>query len=460
MNKKYKAMSWAGVAVAVALLVLVNVFMSVLAEKTQIKIDLTSNKRYELTDESYEYLDTYTADTVMYILASETEQDTNARAILDRYAAANSHITIENVDIERNPSFGREYVQDGETLTSNSVIVVSGDRSRVIENSEFYATENGSITGLNVESKITSALKYVSSDTVINAYFTTGHNELEFEGAKGALESENYTVADVATMTEDIPEDADLLILPRPMTDFTTAEIAKIDAFVEAGGAVQVYLSGECTGLTNLYSYLNTAGIVVNDNEIVESSSNAVSSGGSSYLFLLNYVKNDVTEGIISEGRISGYLPFAKSLDALYETSGAVTVSAYLTSSEDSYTSTNFSQPTRDTAEYEGESNIALMSENGDTGGKIYVSGTSMLLSHPVEDVNGIGFANIEYFTSLSNDMTGNGETFVVPVKSVGAEVLTMSPAAERVIFTVIVILVPAAMLALGIVVFFKRRNM
>ena len=50
MNKKYKAMSWAGVAVAVALLVLVNVFMSVLAEKTQIKIDLTSNKRYELTD--------------------------------------------------------------------------------------------------------------------------------------------------------------------------------------------------------------------------------------------------------------------------------------------------------------------------------------------------------------------------------------------------------------------------
>ena len=47
-----------------------------------------------------------------------------------------------------------------------------------------------------------------------------------------------------------------------------------------------------------------------------------------------------------------------------------------------------------------------------------------------------------------------------MPVKSVGAEVLTISPAAERVIFTVIVILVPAAMLALGIVVFFKRRNM
>ncbi len=460
MNRKYKVMSWAGVGIAVALLILVNIFMSVLAEKTQIKIDLTSNKRYELTDETYSYLDTYTADTVMYILASETDQDTNARAILDRYVAANSHIKIENIDIDRNPSFGREYVQDGETMTANSVIVVSGDRSRVIENSEFYATQDGQITGLNVESEITSALKYVSSDETMNAYFTTGHDELEFEGAKNALETENYTVSDIATLTEDIPEDADLLIIPRPMTDLTTAEIAKIDDFVKSGGAVQVYLSGECLGLTNLYSYLNTAGIVVNDNEIVESSSNAVSSGGNSYLFLMNYVRNDVTSSVISKGKVSGYLPFSKSLDALYESSGAVTVSSYLTSSEESYTSTNFSQPTRDTAEYEGESNIALMSENSDTGGKIYVSGTTMLLSQPVEDVNGIGFANVEYFTTLSNSMTGNGETFVVPVKSVGAETLTMSPAAQRVIFTVIVILVPAAMLALGILVFFKRRNM
>lgn len=460
MNKKYKVMSWAGVAIAVALGVLVNLFMSVLAEKTQIKIDLTSNKLYELTDESYEYLGTYTSDTVIYILASEDEQDDEVRAILDRYVAANSHIKIENVDVERNPSFGREYVEDGRILTVNSIIVVSGDRSRIIELPEIKDEENGITTQLNVESKITSALKYVSSDTVINAYFTTGHNELELEGAKSALESENYTVADIATITEDIPEDADLLILPRPMMDFTTAELAKIDAFVKTGGSVQVYLNAECTGLTNLYSYLNTVGIIVNDNIICENSSNAVVADGMPYLFLLNYERNDVTEDIISEGRISIYQPFAKSIDALYETSGAVTVSPYLTSSENSYTSTDFSQPTRATATYEGESNIALMSENGDTGGKIYVSGTDMLLSYPVEDVNGMGIANIEYFTALSNDMTGNGETFVVPVKNVDEEAMTMSITAVWVLFAVIVILVPAAVLALGIAVFFKRRNM
>ncbi len=460
MNKKYRIISWVSVAVAVALLVLVNVFMSVLTDKTQIKIDLTSNKRYELTDASYEYLDTYTADTVIYILASETEQDTNARAILDRYAAANSHIKIENVDITENPSFGRSYVSDGETLTSNSVIVVSGDRSRVIENSEFYAVENDSIAGLNVESKITSALKYVSSDEVINAYFTTGHGEIDFAGAKEALEAENYVVADVATLTEDIPADASLLVIPRPMNDMITAEIAKIDAFVRAGGAVQVYLSGECSGLANLYSYLSSVGITVNDNEIVESSSNAVSGGTGSYLFLLDYTRNDVTSDVISKGAVSGYLPFAKSLNVLYESSGAITVSEYLSSSENSYTTTNFEQPTRDTADYNGSSSVALMSENSETGGKVYVSGTTMLLSHSVADVNGTGLANIEYFTALTNNMTGAGEAFVVPIKTVGAETLTMSAATQRVLFVVIVILVPAAVLGTGIAVFFKRRNM
>lgn len=460
MNKKYRLISWVAVAVAVVLLVLVNLFMTVLTDKTQIKIDLTSNKRYELTDETYDYLDTYTADTVMYILASESDQDTNARAILDRYAAANSHIRIENVDIEKNPSFGRDFVAEGQTLTSNSVIVVSGDRSRIIENKEFYATEDGNITGLNVESKITTALKYVSSDTVMNAYFTTGHGETDFKGAKEALESENYNIADISTMTEDIPSDCSVLIIPRPMSDFSTAEIAKIDNYIKGGGALQVYFSGECLGLTNLYEYLKTAGIVVNDNEIVESTSNAISNGSGSYLFIINYTKNDITESLITKQQISGYLPFSKSIDALYETSGANTISSYLTSSVNSYTTTAFSQPTRDTADYIGESGIALMSENSDTGSSIYVSGTTMLLTQAVSDINSIGFGNAEYFTTLTNYMTGVGETFVVPVKTVGAEVLTMNAIVKRIMFIIIVILIPAAMLVTGIAVFFRRRNM
>lgn len=460
MLKKYKLMSWIAVLTAFVIVVLVNVFMSVFTKKVPIKIDLTTNKRYELTDESYAYLKTYEADTVFYIIASETDQDTNTRAILDRYEAANRHIRIENVDPDRNPSFGREYVKDGETLSSNSVVVVSGDRSRVIENSEFYETQNGQITGLNVESKITSALKYVSSETEMSVYFTAGHGELELEGAKEALEAENYKTADISLLTDEIPEDASALIVSRPTSDMSTAEIAKIDAYLKNGGAVQVYLSGECPTMSNLYSYLSSNGITVNDDEIVEGGNNILSSASGSYMFITNYVKSDVTSDVISKKRITAYVPFAKSLEALFESSGEYTVSEYLASSDSSYTSTNFESPTKDTAEHTGSSSIALLSENSGTGGKLYVCGTTMLLSKPVTDVNDAGLANFEYFTSLTNSMTGAGEAFVVPVKSVGANLLVMSTVAKGVLFIIFVIVFPAVFLAAGLAVFFRRRNM
>lgn len=460
MIKKYRLMSWIAVLIALVIVVLVNMFMSVFTKKVPVKIDLTSNKRYELTEESYEYLKTYTTDTVFYVIASETDQDTNTRAILDRYEAANSHIRIENVDPDRNPSFGREYVNEGETLNSNSVVVVAGDRSRVIENSEFYETQNGQITGLNVESKITSALKYVSSETEMSVYFTSGHGELDFAGAKEALASENYVTADISLMTDDIPEEASALIIPRPTSDFSTAEIAKVDAYLKSGGAVQVYLSGECPTLNNLYSYLSNNGITVNDNEIVEGGANILSSTSGSYMFITNYVKNDVTSDIISKKRITAYVPFSKSLDALFESSGEYSVSEYLASSDNSYTSTNFESPTRDTADHTGSSSIALMSENSGTGSKLYVSGTTMLLSKTVTEVNDAGLANFEYFTALTNSMTGAGEAFVVPVKSVGANLLVMSTVAKGMLFIIFVIVFPAAFLAAGLAVFFRRRNM
>ena len=264
MNKKYKTISWISVAAAIVIFILVNVFMSVFTSKVPIKVDLTTNKRYELTDVTYDYLKSYTADTSIYIVASESRQDTTSRAILDRYEAANSHIKIVNIDTAVNPSFGMEYVSQGETISENSVVVVSGDKSKIISNSDFYASsEDGSIAGLNVEQEITTALKYVSSEeeTYIYIYFTAGHGEADFKGAKESLENESYKTADISLMTQDIPEEADMLIIARPTSDFSTAEIAKLDTYLRAGGNVQVYFNGSVTGLQNLYAYIASAGI-------------------------------------------------------------------------------------------------------------------------------------------------------------------------------------------------------
>lgn len=460
MNKKYITLSWAAVAAAVAIFVLVNVFMSVFTARVPVKIDLTSNKRYELTDVTYDFLDTYTADTTFYIAASESRQDTTARAILDRYAAANSHIKIINVDTAKNPSFGMEYVSGGETISENSVIIVSGDKSRIIADADFYyKNSDGSIAGLNVEQEITTALKYVSSEEETTIYFTAGHGEADFKGAREALANESYKTKEISLLTQDIPDDADMLILARPTSDFSTAEIARIDSFLRNGGNVQVYFNGSVTGLSNLYSYIASAGIQTNDDVIVEDASHAVSVSQTAAIYIADYVENDVSKSFIKERRLAGYIPYAKSLTRL-DNSGAYTISEYLASSSSSYTSADFSNPSVDTAVKKGSSSIALMSENAETGGKLFVSGSIFLMTDNVETINNFGYVNAEYFTYLSNSMLEKEDTFVIPVKELGAAKLTMNTIVKYTLFIVFVIIIPLALLIGGVIVFFRRRNM
>ena len=460
MNKKYKTISWISVAAAVVIFILVNVFMSVFTSKVPMKVDLTTNKRYELTDVTYDYLKSYTADTTIYIVASESRQDTTSRSILDRYEAANSHIKIVNIDTAVNPSFGMEYVSQGETISENSVVVVSGDKSKIISNSDFYASsEDGSIAGLNVEQEITTALKYVSSEEETYIYFTAGHGEADFKGAKESLENESYKTADISLMTQDIPEEADMLIIARPTSDFSTGEIAKLDTYLRAGGNVQVYFNGSVTGLQNLYAYIASAGIQVNDDVIVESATHAVNISSSAAIYIADYVENDLSESFIDEKRVAGYIPYAKSLSKV-NTSGAYSVSEYLASSSSSYTSAEFSNPVIDTAINKGSSSIALMSENAETGGQLFVSGSILLMTDDVTTINNFGYVNAEYFTILTNSMLEREESFVIPVKELGAAKLTMNTIVKYTLFIVFVCIIPILLLAAGIAVFFRRRNM
>ena len=56
MNRKYKILSWLGILGAVVIFVLVNVFMTLLTGKFPLKLDLTSNKIYDISDDSREFL--------------------------------------------------------------------------------------------------------------------------------------------------------------------------------------------------------------------------------------------------------------------------------------------------------------------------------------------------------------------------------------------------------------------
>ena len=453
---------WA--ACAVVIVVLVNIFVSVLGAKLPLKIDLTPNRMYALSDKTKEFLKDYEKDVDIYILSSEADQDERISSVLGQYSSANSHIKITNIKPSENPTFGKKYTENGESLMANSVIVDGGDKFRINSMTELYGldAQSGKYTSLNVENKINSALKYVASTEELSALFTAGHGEMAVQGVKDKLAGENYSVSDLNSLTEDIPEGTELIMVIRPVSDFSKDEIAKLDKYLTDGGSVQFYFDVDSASLENLYAYIKSWGIAVNDDVVVETDrAQTVALGQSGMALFVPVVKEtEFTESILKNKRTIAYFPYSKSLTREFEANGDIKVTPVLTSSDKAYTATVDSAEKTDSSA-EGEQITAMLSEDGKHGSSLYVSGNTMLLTRDASVLaNDYGLANYDYLMNLIGYTTGSEDTFTVQEKTLVSNSISVTQLTAIIAFALVVIIIPLFILICGLVVWFKRRNL
>ncbi|MGN0106260.1 MAG: Gldg family protein [Hominilimicola sp.] len=462
--KKHKINSSVIIVIAIAFVVVLNIFVTVLNNKFPLKIDFTPNKMYELSEKTTEFLKTYDTPVDIYILASASDQDERISSVLEKYAAANKNIKVTNINMAENPTFGKKYVTDGSSLMANSVIIDSGDRFKIHSSTELYGlnAQTGKYTSLNVENKINSALKYVSSDKQLKAYMVTGHNEMSVKGVTDKLTSENYEVTELNTLTSDIPSDASLVMVVRPTADFSEAEITKLDGYLSNGGNIQFYFDVECKSLTNLYKYLKSWGIGVNDNVVVETDmSQSISLGDNGVTLVVPVVKSsEFTDSIIKNKRTLAYFPYSKEITQEFEANGDISVMPLLTSSDKAYTTTN-EIVAKTGGEPEGEFIVGELAIDKKHNSSVYVSGNTMLLTRDASVLaNDYGLANYDYFMNLTNYTLGNDESFIVDEKALVNNTISLSQANVVVIFAVVVILIPLIILLCGFIIWIKRRNL
>lgn len=464
MNKKYKLSSTAMVIVVIAIVIAFNAFITALTAKLPIKIDMTPNKIYSISDSTKEYLRQYDTPTEIIVLSSEANEDALVKSALEKFASESSLIKVTNIDIESNPTFGQKYVSNGETLNGKYIIVDGGDRFKVFSLNELYSVNprTGSANALNVEGKITSALKYISSDSERNAYIITGHSEIDATAIISALEGESYTVKKLNLITEDVPDDASLLVDLSPATDYSVPEEAKLDEYFAKGGHAQFYFDVQHSeGLTSLYDYLAKWGIQVNDTVAVEcSSSNEYSVGSGRSLMIPEMEPDGITDSMIKYNRVIAYLPYSKVLTRLFEQSNNITVKPLLMTSSSSYETSDYEQLSRTSEQAEALA-IGVLATNNLNNASVYVSGTSMLLNFSQEEMSSTyGLANYDYFFNLCSYMCGNTDEYTVSAKSLLSNRISIQPNTAYAIGVVIVILIPLVILCAGIVVWFRRRHL
>ena len=127
--------SLAFTVVILAIAVFLNLLIGELPSSAT-KIDVSENKLYSIGDETKNVASSLTEDVTLYLLAEDGSEDATLNELLTRYADLSSHIKYEKKDPVLNPSFASSYTD--EDLASNSVIVVSDKRSKVIPYSDLY----------------------------------------------------------------------------------------------------------------------------------------------------------------------------------------------------------------------------------------------------------------------------------------------------------------------------------
>ena len=211
------------------IIIVINLIVGEIPSKYS-QIDISDEKLYSIGDQTKSLLKDLEKDVTIYQIAQSGSEDETIKNLLQKYKDESDHIKVEQKDPIVNPKFVSEYTSD--QLSTNSLIVVCGDRNKVVEynnlyeSSMDYSTYSYSTTGFDGEGQITSAIAYVTSENLPILYELEGHGEGELASAiQEAIEKSNIEIKALNLLTEgSVPENADCLLINSPSSDISEDE--------------------------------------------------------------------------------------------------------------------------------------------------------------------------------------------------------------------------------------------
>lgn len=453
------------VAVALALTVIVNLFAAELPT-TYTSIDVTASKLYSLTEDTEEFLKGLKKDVTIYVIATEKNVDATVAETLKRYEDSSSHLTVEYKDPSVNPDFYQQYTDDN--ISMGSLIVVSGEVSRVIDYSDLfetsmdYTTYSQQTTGYDGEGQITSALQYVTSESMPVIYQITGHGETELSGNfKKAIEKANVTLKSINLLEVDtIPEDAQAVIINGPASDFSKDDAEKMITYMQGGGDVLVATNYQAAGdMTNFSSVLAEYDISIVKGLVAEGDANRYYQNP---FYLLPEVAS--SEYTSSVGSNYVFAPYVQGI-TYPESSEDVTYTALLSTTEQAVAKADTANAT--TYEYEegdtkGPFDVAVAATktiDDETTGHLVVFGSKEIISETADKM--VSGTNSGMFADTISGFvnTDSMSTIVIPSKSYEVSQLTVSALSGMLVGMAIMILVPVLLLITGVIIWFRRRK-
>lgn len=456
-NLRAGAYSTGMIAIAVAIVVIVNLIMGELPS-TWTSIDLTFEKLYSLTETSKEFIAAMDEDVTIYVLNKQENEDVTLGETLRRFDDLSDHITVEYVDPDVNPRFASQYTDT--SINYNSLIVVSDKRSKVIDYNNIYEMDyNYNTTGYDGEGQITSALNYVLSDEMPKVYMTEGHGELTFSSTftaaleKGNIDYETINLMDVDT----VPEDAACVIINGAVSDFSTDDRDKVISYLDNGGKLVLIIGYTEEETPNLDALLDYVDIELAEGLVIEA--NQENYYRVPYYLLPNVEADTYTAGIYGEYYL--FAPFAQGL-IVPEASEGITYTSFMTTSDSAYSKADIANM-QDYSMVEGD--IAGPFSIGVEAVKTLDEGEATVVVYSCDQLftddasQMVSGANLTLFTNTVSEFAEYEVNASVPVKSYEVSTLTVNQIDAVVLMLITTLLLPLGCLVVGFVIWFRRRK-
>lgn len=456
------------IVIMCAICVVVNLVVTALPAKYT-SIDCSATKLYSLTNDTKDRVSKLDEDITIYVLNSKKSKDAKIDETINRYKDLSSHINVKYVDPATSPKFYQDYTDT--TPTTNSLIIESKNRSKVIDYNDIYEYDSSSyyygyqsqssITGYDAEGQITSAIEYVTmdADELPVIYQITGHNETEIgSNFQSVVSKANANLKSLELFNEEkVPEDATAIIINSPTVDFNDEDAQKVIDYLNGGGKAMIigcYAYND--ELANFNKILSAYNVSFKTGVVAENDS-------SKYYQNPLYLLPTVETTDYTSDATDGYVFLAGSCAISYpEDTDDVTYTKLLSTSDSAVLKKDWKNITTSKAEDADENGpftTGLAVNDSSTGASIVVFGTPYVVEDSYD--NAVSGNNADMFKDVITSMTGNVEfaSSVIPVKDYTLSNITINTLQAVVTGLIIMIAVPILLIIIGIVVWAMRRK-
>ena len=347
---KYGTMSIVSILVFLGILVAVNY----LGTRQNKRWDFTANQVYSLSDQTIKILKDLKEPVKVTVFERNDRMDMH-KDRLEEFQYQTTKLTTEFIDPDKEPT--RAGAAKVETLPT-ILVEYQGRTERVTA---------------STEQDLTNALIKVITGKTRKVYFTQGHGEKDsassdrggFSSAVEAMKQDNLVVDQLVLIQQKtVPDDATIVVIAGPTTDFFQPEIEALNAYVAKGGKVMVMLDPLLKGPAQplLTQFLSDWGIRAGTDVVLDASGMGQMLGtDASVPVAAQYPGHPITEGF----RVITAYPMARSMTPIEGGSNSHTAQPLVNTSPQSWSEADLASLST------GKAQVEFNGDKGDKQGPI-----------------------------------------------------------------------------------------